>query len=176
MAVTPINIARVSQNLKAFNLLSTVRASQLGLFRVQNQLATGLKFLTPSQDPAGAAKTQALDSTMERITQLQANVRDASATLLAGETAMQDAINLLTEASVIASENVNDTVEIKGNESSKTYYRVQKLNASQQSLVLRLHTAATLDDKATALNKKAHLLRGNKVLVDPLGVPMPCND
>ena len=55
MAVTPINIARVSQNLKAFNLLSTVRASQLALFRVQNQLATGLKFLTPSEDPTGAA-------------------------------------------------------------------------------------------------------------------------
>ncbi len=111
MAVTPINIARVSQNLKAFNLLSTLRGSHLGLFRVQNQLATGLKFLAPSEDPTGAAKVQALDSTMERITQLQKNIRDANAALLAGETAMQDAINLMTEASVIASENVGDTVD-----------------------------------------------------------------
>ena len=71
MAVTPINIARVSQNMKAFNLLSTIRSSQVGLFRVQNQLATGLKFLTPSQDPTGAAKTLALEAAMERLDQLQ---------------------------------------------------------------------------------------------------------
>lgn len=111
MAVTPVNIARVSQNMKAFNLLSTIRSSQVGLFRVQNQLATGLKFLTPSQDPTGAAKTLALEAAMERLDQLQINVRDANATLLSGESAMQDAIDLILEASVIASENVNDTVD-----------------------------------------------------------------
>lgn len=118
MAVTPINIARVSQNLKAFNLLSTVRSSQVGLFRVQNQLATGLKFLTPSQDPTGAAKTLALEAAMERLDQLQINVRDANATLLSGESAMQDAIDLIIEANVIASENVNDTVNAAARKSA----------------------------------------------------------
>jgi flagellar hook-associated protein 3 FlgL len=110
MAVTPINIARVSQNLKSFNLLTTTRASQAGLFRVQNQLATGLKFLTPSEDPTGSAKALVLQQAMERLEQLEVNVRDANASLAAGEHAMQDAIDLLTQASTLASEQAGDTV------------------------------------------------------------------
>ncbi len=110
MAVTPINIARVSQNLKSFNLLTTTRASQAGLFHVQNQLATGLKFLTPSEDPTGAAKTLALQAAMERLEQIEVNVRDANASLAAGENAMQDAIDLLTQAATLASEQAGNTV------------------------------------------------------------------
>lgn len=109
MAIIPINVARVSQNLKSFNLLATVRASQVGLFRVQNQLATGLKFLTPSEDASKAAHVLGLERTLERVEQVNNNLRDANAALLTGEAAMQEAIDLIMEARTRASETVGDS-------------------------------------------------------------------
>ena len=47
----------------------------------------------------------------ERLEQIRNNLRDANATLAAGESAMLDAINLAIEAAAIASENVGDTVD-----------------------------------------------------------------
>lgn len=110
MAVTPINVARVSHNLRAFSLLNTIRATNAGLFGVQNQLATGLKFMAPSEDSVGAAHVQALSSQIEKIEAVSANLRHANATLSAVESAMQDALNLLTGARSVALEQVGDTV------------------------------------------------------------------
>ncbi len=110
MAVSPVITARVSQYLRTFSLLNTVRGTQAGLFAVQNQLATGLRFQTPSEDPVGAAQTQAIDGQIERIAQSDSNLRQANGVLTATEAALQDAIDLLLEARSRASETVGDTV------------------------------------------------------------------
>ncbi|MBI5865548.1 MAG: hypothetical protein HZB38_13780 [Planctomycetes bacterium] len=55
MALPPVSNPRISLNLKASNLLSTIRANQYAMFRSQNQLATGLRFQAPSEDPTRAA-------------------------------------------------------------------------------------------------------------------------
>lgn len=110
MAVSPVMTARVSQYLRTFSLLNTVRGTQAGMFTVQNQLATGLKFLTPSENPVGAAQTQAIDAQLERIAQSDSNLREANGVLTATEAALQDAIDLLLEARSRASEAVGDTM------------------------------------------------------------------
>ena len=110
MAVIPVNIARVSQNLRTFNMLQTVRANHTQLFRVQNQLATGLKFVAPSDDPIGAAAASQLDRKLDTLSAVEANVREANAVLLETECAMHDAIDLMIEANTIALEAAGDMI------------------------------------------------------------------
>ncbi|MCH8805905.1 MAG: hypothetical protein IH986_07435 [Planctomycetes bacterium] len=110
MSVTSVNIARVSENLRAFNLLATIRSSQVSLFRTQNQLATGLKFQAPSEEPVAAAGAAALDLRLANLEQVRDNVRDSNAALLAGESAMQDAIDIVRDGLEIASQAAGDTL------------------------------------------------------------------
>ena len=55
MAVTPINIVRVSTNLQSISLLDTLRRNTMQLFLEQNRMATGEKLNAPSEDPVLAA-------------------------------------------------------------------------------------------------------------------------
>ena len=110
MAVIPINLARISQNLRAFNLLETVRRNEVELFQVQNQLATGLRVLRPSDDPLAASTTATLDRRLDLIQQIERNLLHANNALTEGETAMLGAVELLMEIETIALQTVGDTV------------------------------------------------------------------
>lgn len=70
---------------------------------------------------------------------------------------------------------VNDLLAIENGQGTD-YYRVQLLDGSNEAIVLRRHTAATLDDNATRLKKTPNTLQGTKVVPDPLGNLTPCND
>lgn len=108
MSVVPVNIARVSQNLKSFNLLNTVRGSQLSLFRTQNQLATGLRFSAPSEDPLRASDALKLDDRMDLIGAVANSLRRVNATLTEGESAMQAAVDLVRDGHTLAIQTVGD--------------------------------------------------------------------
>lgn len=109
MALTPVNVVRVSQNLRAFNLLSSLSRTQVALFRSQNQLASGLRFQTPSEDPTRAGDAIRLDARMDVMRQVATNLRTANATLAAGESAMQDAVDLTRQARDLASQSTGDS-------------------------------------------------------------------
>ncbi|MDD5241962.1 MAG: type II CRISPR RNA-guided endonuclease Cas9 [Sulfuricella sp.] len=68
---------------------------------------------------------------------------------------------------------VNDMVQT---DDTQTIYRVQKLDGSNNRFTLRLHSAATLDDKRTGFDKTPNLFEGKKILIDPLGNLTSCND
>lgn len=70
---------------------------------------------------------------------------------------------------------VNDLVSVE-NEGVTDFYRVQLLDGSNEAIVLRKHTAATLDDNTTRLKKTPNSLRATKVGSDPLGNLTSCND
>jgi len=74
MAIIPVNLARVSQNLRAFQLLESVRSNTAGLYREQNRVATGLRFNRPSEDPLGAAAANAIQRRLEIANQLERNL------------------------------------------------------------------------------------------------------
>ncbi len=109
MAVIPLSVSRVSLNLRAQSLLEAVRVNQVGMFRVQNQLATGLRFLQPSDDPRGATRVLTLDGRLDRLNQIERNVQAANAVLTEAESAAQDAVNLMREAQGLALESVGDS-------------------------------------------------------------------
>lgn len=120
MSIVPVNIARVSQNLRAFNLLSTVKSSQLELFRAQTQMATGRRFQLPSEDPSGAAAVSLVDRHLDRLHQVEGNLFEANGTLRATEDAMDEAIDLMREAKQIAVESASDTLSAEERHSLAT--------------------------------------------------------
>jgi flagellar hook-associated protein 3 FlgL len=120
MSIVPVNVARVSQHLKAFQMLNSVTARQVDLFRTQTQLATGLRFQTPSEDPGGATAVGVVDRQLDRLSQVKNNLRTADDTVLAAETAMNDAVDLMREAKRVTVEAVNDTIGAEERESLAT--------------------------------------------------------
>ena len=110
MAVTSINLARVSHNLRAYNLLESIRLNQRNLFNVQTAMATGLRFQRPSDDPLRAAAAVNLDRRMDRLTLVQNNLSRANAVLTEVDTAMQEALDLLTQAQGLAVQAVGETI------------------------------------------------------------------
>lgn len=105
-----VNLPRISQNLRAFSLLNTLRGSQTRLFALQNQLATGLKFQRPSDNVTAAAATSRLDRRVDTLAVVGRNLNAANAVLGSGEDAMQAAVTLLREAHGLALEGVGDTL------------------------------------------------------------------
>lgn len=110
MPVSPVNVARVSQNLRSFHLLQTVKSTQLGMFQRQNELATGLRFQLPSQDPIRASMALKLDRQTDIIEHVQGNLQKVNALLATTEAAMQDANNLVVEGHTLALEAAGDTL------------------------------------------------------------------
>lgn len=146
MAVTPINVARVTNGLRSFNLLGTVGRSQVDLFRMQNQLATGLRFLAPSDDPTRAAMSSKLDGRLDVLRQVANNLRDVNATLTEGESAMQDAVDKVIEMEALVSEAANDTL------------------SADERAALRVVVDAAIEQLVTIGNRKyldTHLFSGH---------------
>ncbi len=110
MAVTPVNMSRVSFNMRAYNLLESLRANQAATFGVQNQLATGLSFLRPSESPVNSAAAMNIDRRIDRLDQVQSNLTSVNNTLLEVDTTMQETLELLSEAQALAVQAVGDTI------------------------------------------------------------------
>jgi len=110
MPIAPINVARVTQNLRSFNLLNTLRGTQRGLFGAQTQIATGLRFQRPSEDPVAAAMAIKLDHRADILRRVQDNLSRANAVLRETESAMQSAVDLVREAHATALSAAGDTV------------------------------------------------------------------
>ena len=106
MPVSPINVGRVSQNLRTTLLGDSIRLSQLEMFLAQRRIATGRAFVSPSEDPVAAARSLQLDQTLSQQSQLVRNLRSADNTLSAADSALSEINGLLIEAQGIASQNI----------------------------------------------------------------------
>ena len=109
MAVGSVNITRTSYYLRAFNLLNTVKARQLDLFRTQNQLSTGLSFSLPSEDPSRAADAIRVDHKIDIINQVEQNLIRANEALREGEIAAQEVVDAANEANALSLSLVDDS-------------------------------------------------------------------
>jgi flagellar hook-associated protein 3 FlgL len=110
MSISAVNLARVSLNLRTQNLLQALQRTQLGLYGVQNQLSTGLRFTQPSQDPVGATHALTLQRRLGQIQQVKTNLGQVEAVANEADSAMQDALSLATEAHTLAIQSVGDTL------------------------------------------------------------------
>ncbi len=167
MAVSPINLTRVSHNLRAFNLLNSVRSSQVDLFRTQNQLATGLRFATPSQDPARAADALKLDRYTDILSQVERNLLRVNETLRAGEAAVQEASDLVLEAHTLALSMASDMQTPGERESIQVVIDsiLEQLVAvgNRQHLDIHLFSGSYGNDLPFELGNNGVLFRGDDV-------------
>ena len=108
MAISPVNLTRISHNMRSALVVESLRVTQRSLFTSQTRIASGRSFLTPSEDPVAAAR--AMDLTQARLRQEQfiANARYGDMLLSAADSAMTELSDLLVQASTIALQTVGD--------------------------------------------------------------------
>ncbi len=84
-------ISRAPDMMMSRLALSRITQTNIGLLKIQNQLATGKAINNPSDDPVRMATVLELDDRLERSTQRQRNISHAQAALGAVDTAVKEA-------------------------------------------------------------------------------------
>src|SRR4051794_1835767 len=110
MAILPLQLARVS-NLTRYSITErAVSGTQAKLLAVQNELSTGKRLNTPSDDPGDAAVVQQLQKTLEQRKAYADNISQAQGQLGEVDATLGDLTELLKQAQTIASANVGSDV------------------------------------------------------------------
>lgn len=108
MAISPINIARVSQNMRTDFVVDSLRHTQRDLFVSQARIATGRRFITAGEDPVGAARAVDLTQALAQQNQFVANLQHGNNFLSVADNALVEINDMLTQALVIVSQTVGD--------------------------------------------------------------------
>src|SRR5947207_4066543 len=103
MAILPIQLARVSNLLRTGVASQNIASTQQQLLEVQNELSTGKKINTPSDDPGQAAIVQQLQKTLESRKAYADNLKQAADHLGEVDSTLGDLSDLLKQAQQIAS-------------------------------------------------------------------------
>jgi flagellar hook-associated protein 3 FlgL len=110
MAILPLQLARVSNLLRTNVATSTLARTQHELLKTENELSTGRRLNSPSDDPGAAAIAQQLRKTLEKRLAYSDNLREAQSQLGEVDSTLGDLTALLEEAQSIASANVGSDV------------------------------------------------------------------
>jgi flagellar hook-associated protein 3 FlgL len=110
MAILPIQLARVSNLLRTNVASQQITRGQRSLLDVQNELTTGKRLSSPSDDPGDAAIAQQLRKTLEQRAAYLDNLEHATNHLSEVDVTVGDLVDLLQQAQTIASANVGSDV------------------------------------------------------------------
>lgn len=103
---------RVSTN-NIFALGSaSITERQADLVKLQQQLSTGKRVLTPSDDPVASAQILEVTQSRDRNTQFMLNGDDANSAVAMGETTLQSVVNLLQNVKQLAVNAGNPTLAL----------------------------------------------------------------
>src|SRR4051812_22501630 len=110
MAILPLQLARVSNNLRTSVTSQQITKTQSQLLEVQNELSTGKKLNSPSDNPGDAAIAQQLRKLLEQREAYSSNLKSAGNTLSEADSTLGNLSDLLDQAQTIASANVGSDV------------------------------------------------------------------
>lgn len=110
MAILPLQLARVSNLLKSNLTTHSITRTQQQLLDVQNQLSTGSRLNSPSDDPGDAAVVQQLQKLLEQRAAYSDNLKSAQSQLGEVDSSLGDLTDLLQQAQTIASANIGSDV------------------------------------------------------------------
>ena len=110
MAILPTNLARVSNLLRSNTAATQISRTQRRLLQTQNELSTGRRLNSASDDPGDAATAQQLQKTLEQRQAFMTNLDRAKNHLGAVDSTLGDLTDLLQRAQQIASANVGSDV------------------------------------------------------------------
>lgn len=109
MAISSVNITRVSFNLRTMSLLDTLRSNTLALFEEQNRLATGKQLLNISDDPVGTTRVVGLKQWLGERDKIGSALAFADRFLANTDANLNEVADLVLTARSLALENLNDT-------------------------------------------------------------------
>ncbi len=110
MGVSQINPGRISNSLMARRILDSVNTNQQAISLLQTQLATGKKFLLPSEAPTAATQTLVLQKLDERRAAFQGSVRTNQGFLATADQTLNVIADGLTQARGLAQAAAGDQV------------------------------------------------------------------
>ncbi len=108
MAISPVNITRISTNLQTSLVLDGVRRSQRDLYLSQSRIGAGRRFLSPSEDPIAASRALDLTQALARQGQFRDNAQYGENMLSAADGALSELAGLLVQASSVTSQTVSN--------------------------------------------------------------------
>ncbi len=114
MAILPTSLARVSNLLRSNTTAQSITTVQEQLLKVQNELTTGKRLTSPSNDPGDAAIAQQLRKLLEQRDSYTANLKSANSKLSEADSTLADLTDILQQAQTIASQNVGSDVTPDG--------------------------------------------------------------
>lgn len=118
MAISPVNVSRVSFNMRTLALLDQMQANSARMFREQQRVATGRAFLSAGENPVAAGRIIRSNDLLARQDQILINLRHSERWLSGAESAVTDVNDLLIEARTLASENINSSQSAEQRESA----------------------------------------------------------
>lgn len=95
--ITPIPTSRISGLLTRQRLTQQYQTDQLDLFRLQEQISTGYRISTPSEDAPAAIRAISLQRLLSRKDQLNTNITTGLQHLASTDTAINDIAGKLSE-------------------------------------------------------------------------------
>jgi flagellar hook-associated protein 3 FlgL len=107
MSTFPTSYSRAPTLLFTQNSINALGRTNLSLSRLNEQLATGLSILRPSDDPVRSSTISILDSRIDHTDQILSNLEFAGNSLGILDNALGDAKSLIDEALSIASSQVS---------------------------------------------------------------------
>jgi flagellin-like hook-associated protein FlgL len=110
MAILPLQLARVSNQLRTSVATSTIARTQQSLLEVQNQLSTGKRLSVPSDDAGDAAGAMQLRKLLEQRDAYATNLKSASNQLSEVDSTLGNVTDLLQQAQTLAQANVGSDV------------------------------------------------------------------
>ena len=116
MSSFPTAYSRAPSLLYTMQNLSNINSTNAALGRLNNQLASGLDILRPSDDPVRSAAISTLDTRIEGTNQLLQNLNFASSSVSTLDQILADAKNLVDEASTLASSQINSDPETRASQ------------------------------------------------------------
>jgi len=147
---------RVTDSQTAGSLRRNIETSLANLNTVQNQIATGKRVNTMSDDPTGSSQALSLRASLVDNAQYQNNADAATSFLKASDSALGTATDLLTQARTIAVQGANGT---------QTPQTLQALGEQVDGLIRQMTQAANTDVHGK------YLFGGTQTQAPPYPVP-----
>ncbi len=106
MAISPVNVTRVSHGLRTMSMLDSLRRNTTDIFTQQARLASGRSFLSIGDDPVAATQSLKLNKTITDQAQILTNLQHANLMLASADDALSEVNNLMNDAEAIASQSI----------------------------------------------------------------------
>ncbi|NIM06523.1 MAG: flagellar hook-associated protein 3 [Armatimonadetes bacterium] len=102
---------RITDSMMNHNLIARMGRTVENLYRLQEQMASGLRINRPSDEPVGAVRAAALRSALAEVAQYKKNAEEADALLTMTESSLGEVVNLLRVARQYALAGATGTVD-----------------------------------------------------------------